>query len=287
MTSQHPNTKLDSGVFSLADFRSIWEPQQKTVADIKFCPPHTSPPNLILGLKAIDASSLRIGCDIDKVTKKTAEVAVQSWDQAELYNAGYSWMTLPEGDLDIQFGRFDTREGNTPGKPQTTTSITFDRPYPDIPKVITWLEGGSVQVGTSQQCRLFTCALDVTANGFTLQVDSWDDTQLLSGVAGWVAFSANRKDIRAGTFRIDDIRKWNEPRQQNSSYVPFGGKGFPKAPKVFTALFALDLDNATKRRLRLNLSVTDVSLNGMNWHLDTWEDSIVYTAGGVYIAYSQ
>lgn len=107
-----------------------------------------------------------------------------------------------------------------------------------------------------------------------------------SGGAPWLAYSANRTNIRSGTFGTSDIRAWNQPcLGDNSAHVAFGEGSFSKTPHVFAALKLLDIERG--RNIRVKLRTSNVSTSGMPWHLGSWGDTIQYSVGASYIAFAQ
>lgn len=226
----------------------------------------------------------RVRCNLLSLTAHNAEIDIESWEDTKLYSAGCSWLSIPQENLDLQCGRFDTLEDRSITKPQklTTRRITFERPYYALPKVVVWLEALSTP---KHNCRIRVKAEHVDISGFTLHVEAWADTDILCATAAWFAHSADREDVCSGTFNTLDVRSWTQPRLQTSSYTPFGGRRFSKKPRVFSALNTLDVDKG--RNLRIRLHTSDLTMNGMTWHLDGWSDTTVYSAGASYIAFDQ
>jgi hypothetical protein len=191
-------------------------------------------------------------------------------------------MQVPTEDTDIQIGQFSTEDDHPWQNPQEGTSrrITFARKYDGVPTVVVWLNG--LDVDRNANCRVKAYATDVTPDGFVIHIDAWADTKLYLGRAGWMAFSANRKDICAGKFSTDDIRPWNQPRNDNRSSVKFG-KDFCAQPKTFVALNALDIDK--NGNLRVKIGEGAVTTERLDWSLESWADTTFYMAGASFIAF--
>ncbi|KAK7685770.1 hypothetical protein QCA50_011116 [Cerrena zonata] len=276
--------KLETGTFNTMEVRPWQRPQAHNVGLIHLSLPNTSPPKVLLGVNWLDMNILRIKSHVQKVTNKTVQVDLESWGDTIQSSAGCSWLSIPQDDPDLQYGRFNTMDDHVWTSPQksTTRKITFSRPYSAPPKVVVWLESGDT--GAAQNCRILTKAVNVTSHSFTIHIDTWSDTNIWSGGASWFAYSAHREDIRSGTFSTNDIRVWNQPRVENSAHVSFGGN-FVKTPHVFAALNLLDIEKG--RNIRIKLRTTNITASGMTWHLDSWGDTIQYSAGGSYIAFAQ
>ena len=59
----------------------------------------------------------------------------------------------------------------------------------------------------------------------------------------------------------------------------FGGK----VPKIMMALD--ELDYKCDHNLRVRLGTSQVSSDSMYWHLQSWEDSVMYAAGASYFGW--
>ena len=279
------SAKLETGTFNTMEVRPWQKPQAHNVGTVQLTLSNTSPPNILLGLNWLDMNILRIKSHVLDVTTNSVKIDLESWGDTVQSSAGCSWLSIPKDDPDLQFGHFNTMDDHpwTQPKKSTTRTISFARPYSAPPNVVVWLESGDT--GGAQNCRIVTKAENVTANGFTIHIDTWSDTKIWSSGASWFAYSAGRKDIRSGTFGTDDVRAWNRPRLENNARITFGGGCFSKAPRVFAALNKLDIERG--HNIRIKLTTSDVSTSGMTWHLDSWGDTIQYSVGASYIVFDQ
>jgi hypothetical protein len=130
--------------------------------------------------------------------------------------------------------------------------------------------------------RVRAYASDADARGFTLHLDTWADTTLWSATASWVAWPAGKAGVAGGSFSTSDVRPWDQPQLLNSKWVDFPAGRFQRPPTVLMALNELDLRQG--HGLRVKLSADSVSAEGMNWHIDSWADSVLYSAAASYIA---
>ncbi|KAK7686079.1 hypothetical protein QCA50_010891 [Cerrena zonata] len=285
MLLNDPTSKIETGIFRTAGVRSYGNPQLHTIGKIPLSFPNSSPPTILLGLTSLDTDVLRVRCNLLSVTPRDVDIDVESWGDTKLYSAGCSWLSIPQDDTDLQYGRFDTLEDHPITKPQKSTKrrITFACPYYALPKVVVWLE--AVSTDSAHHCRIKATATNITVHGFTIEIDTWFDTNVLCARVAWFAHSADRKDMRSGTFSTDDVRTRNEPRSKTSSYTPFSGGGFAKKPRVFCGINLLSVDK--DRNLRVEVHTSNLTMNGMTWHLDSWGDTILYGAGASYIAFDQ
>ena len=279
------SAKLETGTFNTMDVRPWQNPQAHTTGTVQLSSSNTFPPSVLLGVNSLDMNILRIKSHIQKVTNSSITIDMESWGDTVQYSSGCSWLSIPRGDPDIQFGRFNTMDDHpwTRPKKSTTRKITFNPPYLAPPKVVVWLESGDT--GAAQNCRIITKAENITTDSFIIHIDTWSDTNIWSGGASWLSYSAHREDIRSGTFNTQDVRAWDRPQLLNSARISFDGGAFLNTPGVFAALNSLDIERG--RNIRIKLRVTDVTTSGMTWHLDSWGDTIQYSSGGSYIAFAQ
>jgi len=97
----------------------------------------------------------------------------------------------------------------------------------------------------------------------------------------WIAYPSNRHNIASGSFNTMDVRPWFLPKTKNKGTAMFDQE-FEYTPRVLAALNWLDISNSTN--FRLKLMIADASTKGLTWHLDTWDNTILYSAGASYIA---
>jgi hypothetical protein len=83
-----------------------------------------------------------------------------------------------------------------------------------------------------------------------------------------------------------DVRPWYKPQlqQRTNKKITFNNVEFSKDPTVFAALNSFDVD--CHANLRINAYIDGVSRTGLVWHIDTWADTDLYSAGASIIAFS-
>jgi len=129
---------------------------------------------------------------------------------------------------------------------------------------------------------LETSATDIDEKGFTLNIETWDDTILYAAGVGWIAYPEDRTHIFNTSVEAAEGQLWDMSQNQNSKTISFGDVEFWKSPSVFVALNMFDLGCGPN--FRLTAFVDHVTQQGLTWHLDSWSDSILYAAGASIIA---
>ena len=165
---------------------------------------------------------------------------------------------------------------------KTSRQITFERAYLSPPKVIVWLN--SLDLASGKGWRVSATATDVTPTGFTLHIDSWSDTVIYSAAAAWIAYPSDKAGVVSGSYSTSDVRPWDKPQLYNSGRADFPRGAFQRTPTVLFALNELDIDPG--HNLRLRLAVSSVSKDGLDWHVDSWWDTILYSASASFIAFT-
>jgi len=69
-----------------------------------------------------------------------------------------------------------------------TNAISFKTPYAEIPTVTTALTGFDILNDSNSRISVF--AKDVTADGFTLVLHTWNTTKIWSASVTWMAYSS-------------------------------------------------------------------------------------------------
>ncbi|KAF5678672.1 hypothetical protein FHETE_1113 [Fusarium heterosporum] len=92
----------------------------------------------------------------------------------------------------------------------------------------------------------------------------------------------NDPDFQVGKFSTTDDHPWNHPQEKTSSRINFA-RPYKSSPTVIVWLSLLDMDK--RNNWRVHTTASDISPNGFTIHIDTWGDSILYTATAHWIAY--
>ncbi len=265
--------------------RSWQAPQSDNPMPVQFPSPHPTPPPVLTGLNYLDISSCanaRIESAVQDVRTDGMVINMRSWADTVQHNAGCAWLVPPPTDDDFQHGHFATGDDHPPHSPkrQTSRRIAFPRPYAAPPTVIVWLD--MLDVDSGANCRVRAYTTDVTRDAFTVHVDTWQNSKLYGAGVYWAAHSAGRRDICSGTFATGDVRHFSKPRLDTSKSLVFTDAEFDAPPQLFLALNSIDVD--CYANLRLKVYARDVTSTGMIWHIDGWENTIVYSAGVAFIA---
>ncbi|KAJ7257177.1 hypothetical protein B0H12DRAFT_1015483 [Mycena haematopus] len=265
-----------------------WDkPTEKTSGVVTLPQTYVAPPRLSIGLKALDikaGANVRVKTSITDGDKAKFTAHIDKWSDTTLYSAAIDALVLKPANLDILSGEFNTGEEHAWQHPQLATKhrIEFQRPFITPPKVLVYLK--QIDAGNGSSVRIKTYVTDIDAKGFTVHIDTWADTQLYSATASWVAYPEDKDYIASGTANTMDVRAWDKPQLLNSKAIQFnfGGTHFWKEPKVFVGLNFIDI--ASSKNLRIKAYGSDITAKGFTWHIDSWADTILYSAGISYVA---
>ncbi|KAF8593661.1 hypothetical protein BDV93DRAFT_529765 [Ceratobasidium sp. AG-I] len=240
-----------------------------------------------IGLNCLDfnnKANLRIKAHIDglnidpnsMITKAT--VHLNAYADTVLYSAGCTWLDVGKQDRDFQFGEYLTGQW-TENANESSIQVRFDKPYASVPRVLVWLK--HIDASHTANCRISAQASDITATGFTLNVWTWADTIMYRATAVWIAHSSTRSNVTSGNFNTMDIRSWDMPQLENGAFITFD-KEFERPPRVLVALNSLDVSNHTN--LRIKAITKNVTTKGMKINIDSWHDTVLYSAGASWLA---
>ncbi|KAL0635216.1 hypothetical protein Q9L58_005862 [Maublancomyces gigas] len=274
------------GTFTTIESDSCQQGSQRASKTFTFGSKYNMVPGLVVGLTYLDVAcgeNVRVNAYPSEIKRDRFKINLDTWNDTTLYYATCAWLAIEADDMDFQYGSYHTIEDHdiksTPL--HNTRIITFKRKYPTAPTVVVWLN--VIDLGSAANWRIKTFATNVTATGFTIHIDTWADTKLYAAMASWVAYPTDRSGVASGCFSTLDIRSPGQEQAFNSAFESFGTGVFEKPPKLFLALNALDID--CRATMRLLVKADNVSATGMTWHLNSWRDSSLYSAGASYIAF--
>jgi hypothetical protein len=162
------------------------------------------------------------------------------------------WLAVPgymaTNTTQYQAGRFSTLEDHprTQPKAQTLRRVSFPHPFRGTPSVVAWIEG--FEMATLQDWRMKTYATEVDASGFTIHVDTWNDTTLHVGNVSWVAYDSSAspnvvshslatRDVHA----LDSPKNWTWGDRVRTEWPQ--GVRTGNVPTVLAAFSAIDIDD--------------------------------------------
>ncbi|EKM59117.1 uncharacterized protein PHACADRAFT_191430 [Phanerochaete carnosa HHB-10118-sp] len=261
-----PTPTLELGEFRTTSVRSEFERQATTCTTLFFTQPHGAPPTVVLGLNQLDLSPIvRLRAQVRSAERGGAHIGLSAWSTTTHFSSGCAWLAE-----DFPFGR---------KIPQKQVYVAFARPYATPPCVVAWLD--TVDCCMWANARAAVWAGDVTERGFTLYFKTWLGSRLWQVGASWLAYPADRTDIRSGTFSTEQVCPTLQRQHEHRGRVEWEPTERP--PRVFTALSMLDFEKW--KNLRVRLTTSDVTTTGMAWNIDSWHDTVMHKAAAVYITF--
>ena len=250
---------------------------------LKFPRPFVARPRLPHGIRHLDVDNDRIivKSTIPFFTKDWASCHFTAWAGCKLYRGIENVFALAPCDLDFLTGEYMRYLWKDPSAP-ASVRIEFSRPFVTPPKVVVFFN--RVEFNGDRNWRVVTTASDIDINGFTLKIETWSDTILNCAQTCWIAYPEDRGQIFSTSVSTLDIRPSNQPQHQHSQEISFNSLEFLKKPSVFIALNYLDID--CKANLRIKVYVDGVTTTRLSWHIDSWDDTVLYAAGASIIAFT-
>lgn len=244
--------------------------------------PFSEPPYVPFGLSHIDmdnSENIRVRASVSDITCRGFSISVCPWGGSRFYSAGASWLSLTPNPMRYQHGSFCTLSDHPHTRPKLRTHrrIEFDHPFSTPPKVISFFS--MLDLEKSENWCAYTYASDIDCKGFTIHIDTWNNSKIYSATAGWVAWPKNQEGIFGGTAGTNEFWDWKDP-QMEACKVDFGFQ-FPSVPDGFVAISVVD--QSCKNNLRINVFADKVTKGGFKWHINSSGDSIMYSAGISYL----
>jgi hypothetical protein len=175
------------------------------------------------------------------------------------------------------FSTLDIRAFNDP-RLENSKRIGFSSAYPSAPSIAT----GLCQIDVAK-LRIAAAATGIDGKGFTAALNSWGDSVLYSATSTWLAVAAGDPAFQIGQFKTTDDHPWNQPKMQTSRRITFARPYTGGTPHVVVWLNELDITGP--QNVRVNAYVNDIDPAGFTVHIDTWWDTVLYSAGVAWIAY--
>ena len=280
-----PDTRALLGViafFPRGVVHAPTNPPPDTQATLNFPRPLATLSHVPHGFRALDidnSSNIRAKSTAKVLTKHWAEYHIATWGDTTLYSGVDDVFALaPNNFLTGEHTRNLWVDPTDPA----SVRVNFERPFAAPPKVVIFLN--YIDLDKRRNWRLKTTATDIDVNGFTLGIETWGNTILYTAKACWIAYPEDHKHIFSTSANTMDVRPWNLPRLRQSKSIEFSGVEFWKTPSVFVALNFFDIDCRTN--FRIDAHVDNVTKTGLVWHIDSWSDTILYSAKASIIAFN-
>ena len=256
----------------------------RATATGNFPRPFVAPPRLSHGFCSLDVGKnahIRVKSTVHSFTKDWADCHITTWSNTTLYSGLGHLFILAPNNLDFLTGEHMHNLMDNPTDPPTVR-VNFERPFVTPPKVVVFFN--HIDLSMNHHWRLKVTAADIDKNGFTLGIETWSDTILYAAQASWIAYPEDREHIFSTSVNTMDVRPWCLPQHNHSKTVAFNGVEFWKHPSVFIALNSFDIDCGANFRVKAH--VDNVSKTGLVWHIDSWDDTVLYSAGASLIAFN-
>ena len=205
-------------------------------------------------------------------TRHWADCHIATSCDTTLHDAVSDLFSLAPNNLDFLTGEHMRSHTNP-----SSVRINFKRPFVTPPKVVVFLD--HINLGKDNTWRLKTTAVGINTNGFTLSIET------LSSLVCKLAGSLTQKIASTSLAPLSTRRKFDPymRQHQQSRAIEFNGVEFRKDPSVFVASNSFDIDHGAN--FRVNAYAGSDSKTGLVWHIDSWSDTILYSAGASIIAF--
>ncbi|KAF8803296.1 hypothetical protein BYT27DRAFT_6742060 [Phlegmacium glaucopus] len=272
------------GYFDTQSIRLSQHPRPDTFTEIHFPHSYIAPPRLPHGFSYIDVdhcADIRVKAAIEEVKKPSAVYHATFWEDTVLYRMIITSFNLGPAHIDFLTGEHSCDLVKNPSSPHSlrinSKRINFEPPFVTPPKVVAFFN--LLDMDQKQGCRIRTTTSEIDRIGFTLTIESWGDTTLRCARACWIAYPEDRRHIFSASVNTRGISPMGKEWKNAIKYTDVK---FWRTPDVFVALNEIDSDGQFD--LRIKAYVANVTTIGLTWHIDTWSDSVLRSAGATIIA---
>ena len=248
---------------------SQWNPDKSNMLDltlVKFSNPYLVAPRMMSGITRLDqkaSQAIQTKMTHQDVTATGFNLLTETFGTPS-YGSAAGWMALPENDVHIETGIYDTYGVPRFSENQTSRGrVAFSRRFDRAPTVWTWIYELNMPRGWHS---LGTEVTGMNEDRFDFCVRTWECRSFTGVRIGWVAFDAGRNDrVKSGTIVA------RRGTCLLTGRVTFDSTSFSKTPAVFMALKKIDAGD--DKNLRLDGKVTNVSPAGFDYSCGTWASS--------------
>jgi len=154
-----------------------------------------STPTVLVWLNRLDlptgpGTNFRLRASASEITKTTAKLSLETWgDGASINGAAMCWIVLPQSKKQVDCGTFGFDvfgSGNSKSGAVMRGHVTFkDGWFEREPKVLAALN--MFDAKGDADLRVEVKVEEVTRDGFTWRLDTWEDSTLNAASASWIA----------------------------------------------------------------------------------------------------
>lgn len=125
-------------------------------------------------------------------------------------------------------------------------------------------------------------ASNIRKDRFEINIDSWRNPTICSSGCTWLEVGPNNSDFQFGKFSTLEDHPSDQSQVSTKRTITFS-RAYHAPPLVVVWLTAFDM--GLEKILRLKTYATDVTATGFNIHIDTWGDSVLYSATASWVSY--
>ena len=117
----------------------------------------------------------------------------------------------------------------------------------------------------------------------TFSRHAWGTTSHFGSGLSWLRYPVRDLDVQCGTFKTTDDHPWSDPKEVTTHTVLFSRK-YEYPPRVVAWFHHIDTEQV--KDLRVRVRAEDITRDGFILYVETWGDSILYTAAVSWLAHS-
>lgn len=187
---------------------------------------------------------------------------------------------LPDLGPNPTIGNFNTGEVHHWRHPWERTSkiVSFATTYSTPPGLPVGIN--TMDIGNNGNIRINAYTSNIGRDRFTINIDSWLDTRIYSAGCAWLQIPSNDPNFQFGRYSTTEDHPHHQTRTSRLITFP---RAYAAPPTVVVMLASLDMQHNKVWRVRTYVS--NVTATSFIIHIDTWDDTILHSAGATWVAY--
>lgn len=180
-------------------------------------------------------------------------------------------------------GTFYTHELRSPAQSRAKwSSIYFANPY-SLPPALP-LGFNKLDIGNNDNINVNAYPNNIQKDHFDIHIDSGSNATLNGVGCTWLEIDRNDLDFQFGKFNTTEDHPVSKPQALTSCVITFP-RAYSAPPRVIVWLSAVNMSR--EKVWRLYTYTSDITATGFKIHIDSWYDTILYSATASWLAHSE
>ncbi|UKZ49625.1 hypothetical protein TrVGV298_003872 [Trichoderma virens] len=248
-----PLRNHSDGFFSTTDIRPPSLPTVKDMQHIQFDPPHSSTPQLMIGISALNMKSdshIDTHWEANSVLQTGFSLVRKRYQEAEMFgkpvrSASAVWLEFGAEDKNFQVGQFPVSQHSS-----SIIRIPFQDKFDKAPHIVVWLNGLYLPNIGKIGWHINAKYVYATGSDFHFTIEPADEGSENQLSVSWLAYPSESTDVKSGSDFIDTRPLLGLAQEKRVDFVT----RLRRTPRVFLALsgFAMQSSQEVDIEVKVN-----------------------------------